>query len=374
MRGQRRQAAATFLAGRRANVLRVSAARIALLVVITMAISAGRAGAIVGGSSVSIASAPWTVALLLKSRGAEQVRCSGVIVDSLHVVTAAHCLYRGSSLLRPEQIFIRAGASNVITPNRNDPWQQRSVQSFLVHPDLRGGADVALLHLSRALTLDRVRVAPIALNRDGSWRSGQIAILAGFGRQDPKLPPSGVVKQVGERVDPQGSCGKYLLSSPDAALLMCASSPVGASCFGDSGAGFVSSGPDPTLIGIESSAYGQSCRAGQTDRYVYVGAAEIWRFIAGDTRPPLAPRNFNLNLWAVPPRVGEPILCDGFGAGKARTRYVLSVDGRPILSSSHPLSYTIRKQDVGRYFDCRGSATNAGGTSVEAWKSKVVKP
>lgn len=57
---------------------------------------------IVGGRQISIADAPWQVAVL--TRGS---RCGGTIFNERIILTAAHCLHRQ----RAQDISVRAGSS-----------------------------------------------------------------------------------------------------------------------------------------------------------------------------------------------------------------------------------------------------------------------
>lgn len=347
---------------------------VAFLIVLATMVIAGPAGSVVGGSAIPVESAPWAVALSLKG-AIEPVECSGVIIDRLHILTAAHCLYDGITLIRPSQILVRAGAANVATPSRDVSLQRRSVLSFRVHPAQQSGADVAVLRLTRPLKLDGKHAEAIALDKRETWRGGAGELLSAFGREDPNLLPTGALRQIGVAVSPQGTCGDEGLTGYGAALLLCASSPFGAACHGDSGGGLVSSGAHPTLVGIETSDEGQHpCKAGELNGYVYVGAPEVWRFIDGDAHPPLAPQTFSLKSWGLPVHVGDQVPCDGLGAGKSTTHYVLSVDGRPRRSGSHGFSYTVTAVDLGKRVLCRGSATNAGGTSAQWWETSPVKP
>lgn len=331
------------------------------------AIGASKAAAVLGGNAVRIEAAPWVVAVLSPDPTLARAEvCTGVIVDARHVVTAAHCIRKG-----PYELTVRAGVSNYERPARGDREEQRTVASYRILPD-RVYADVAVLDLFRPLSLDGVHVRPIGIRRASTWRRNLPATLIGFGLH--ARTRTGSLTQIKERIDDQGRCGFLTLTGAQAALWICGHTPTGGSCFGDSGAGLVSAGPHPALLGIlRRSLLTSGCAPGETDQYTYTGAPEVWRFIAGDDQPPLAPRHFSLVVLGWSLRVGGfPVICGGSSnRSRYRTRYSLSVGGRTIRTSSSEIDYTVRRLDSGKQVVCVGSATNAGGTSRQSWTMRV---
>src|SRR5205823_13403465 len=114
------------------------------------------AKAVVGGTTVQVQSAPWAVFIRQVSAFGVGL-CGGSIVDSLHVLTAAHCVYDShGGLASVTSITVRAGISNYATPLGSDLEQTRGVSSLRVHPGYQWSTssspdDVALLALSAPL-------------------------------------------------------------------------------------------------------------------------------------------------------------------------------------------------------------------------------
>lgn len=307
-----------------------------LVVAIGLFLLPGSGQALTGGRHVPISAAPWAVAIYESTTPPYVfLKCTGVIIDPLHILTAGHCV-RGAN---PRKFHVLAGQSSVAHPRSGDAAQGRSVASYRLHPQ---GivTDIAVLKLAAPLNLDGTHVSAVAVRRANTFAAERIAYVAGFGEESPGQQPAGTLTEITERVDRQGMCGQLDLGSPDAALDVCASSRTAGVCLGDSGAGLVTSGPHTVLLGILTAITdGGDCKAGNTAQYTYVGAPEVWRFLAGDNDPPLAPQTWNLVAAAgFTWRVGEPVLCGGSGVGQARTRYDLSLAGRRVRSSEHLIS------------------------------------
>jgi len=344
-----------------------------IMVAIGLLLVPGSGQALTGSKRISISAAPWAVAIV-KSTTPPSVllMCTGVIVDRLHVLTAAHCV-RGTN---PHTFHVLAGQSNFGHPRSGEAPQTRLVASYRLHP---AGAltDLAVLRLAAPLHLDGTRVSPIALRRSNTFAANRVAVVAGFGEETRGQPSTaGPLTEITQRVDRQGRCGQLDLGSPDSALDVCASSSVAGVCLGDSGAGLVAVGLHPVLLGILTLIpVGGDCTAHNTGQYTYVGAPEVWRFLTGDNHPPQAPRTWSLIAaeglsW----RVGESVLCGGADVGRAHTRYELALTGRLVRVSGHLITYRVTRADVGKRFTCKGSATTTGGTSVDQWTSAPVRP
>src|SRR5260221_14639368 len=82
---------------------------------------------VIGGSTVQVQSAPWTV-FLRQTTSSGALQCSGSIIDSLHVVTAAHCVYDlNGAQASISSLSIRAGISSYSAPLAGDVEQDRTV-------------------------------------------------------------------------------------------------------------------------------------------------------------------------------------------------------------------------------------------------------
>jgi hypothetical protein len=307
------------------------------------------------------------------------------VIDPLHVVTAAHCVFDDNDhAALPSALSIRAGVSNYLAPLATDAEQDRTVAAYRIHPAYvwtgkAGADDVAVLTLSTPLDLSGATVQAVALPPAGSaFPAGATGSLAGFGRQNPTIATNGKLNAMTVTVEPQGACsssGTTTTGLIDAnALELCASSATSGVCDGDSGAALVSTSGTPTLIGVVSgtilSDASANCRAGAAGIFAYVATPEILQFLAGDADPPRAPRDNDSTLlltWKPPLVVGSTVTCSTGGwSGRPAFSYAfLSAQSGKALQSGASSSYTVPPAAVGSKLVCRVEAANAGGTSLE---------
>ncbi len=337
--------------------------------------SASGADRVVGGNAIQVQSAPWAV-FVQNQAASENDDCSGSIVDALHVVTAAHCVFDSAgALASPSQLSVTAGVSNVADPLPTDLEQQRSVGSFTVHPGYAysttpGPDDVAVLALASPLDLSGPAVRAVALpDPGGPFPAGAGGVEAGFGEEAPGVDPSGQLNSLTGTVDAQGSCGLGVGIADDA-VRFCALSTNGSTCEGDSGSGLVTTGSTPTLVGV-LSAGSPGCGVGSHSVYDDVSAPEILSFIQGNQQPPTAPRagsaTFVKIAWLPPLVVGTRLTCSTGAWSDQPTSYAYAFvdtgDDQVLQEGASP-TFEPGPADVHDTIACTAFATNAGGTAA----------
>lgn len=238
---------------------------------------------IVGGGPVTIESAPWQVALLVRTAGGD-IGCGGSLLSATWVVTAAHCVDS------PGQAAIAAG----VTFWNQVPAALIPVSSVTIHPGFDAETfrnDIALLRLSAPVALDGVTRRAIQLPIGvpaGFSAFGTPAVITGWGSTigygpNDDNPPTNFPDQLqlatGQvMAGPESpTCGGYG-TSYDASIMMCAGLPPGGvdTCQGDSG-GPLSIQTNGTwyLAGITS--FGAGCAAaGFPGVYTRVSAFLTW--------------------------------------------------------------------------------------------------
>jgi hypothetical protein len=327
--------------------------------------------AIVGGSQIAIAQAPWQVFVVSEipiEKGVLLLLCGGSILDETHIVTAGHCMFDPETGTRvpSADISVVAGTSDFARPETGE--QEVEVSAVRVHPDFDyatgPGApdDVAVLELAKPLVFGTL-VWPISLVAAGDQPGeGTQVNLTGFGLEAPAGEPEGPLHSIGMTIGYSKPCG----GDADAVLL-CASAPGGSGCNGDSGSA-LTEGATPVLVGVMDTvavSSGESCRAGAQNGFVNVAAPEIRDFLEGSETPPMAPRGGGAIIRAVT-EVGHLMTCEpGAWSGSPTFTYafVNSANGQILQTGLSP-TYPLTSADVGRTIYCQVSASNAGGTGI----------
>lgn len=332
------------------------------------------------GPQISITDAPWQVRLIMDGSGI----CGGAILDSQHIVTAAHCTYDGLSPYATSKIVVVSGSSSfdpehLSTPNGPQPPDSpvsSSVASIRRHPGYvpsadgmtdaqHGRDDVAVLTLTMPLSLDGVVRRAIALPpHNAELPVGTTLSVTGYGLQQesPQLL-DGKLHRLSDMtvLDPWQSVGEWN------AWYVPATSASGLICSGDSGGPLVqSTSSGPLLVGLVS--FTPNCKPGTASVHTATAAGEIREFILGNDSPPSAPAGGADVLLtadqnsALPLRPGRVLSCaPGTWTGSPAITVAFFDTSGAELQNGTSSSYTITTSDVGRRIGCRSRAETTGG-------------
>jgi Trypsin len=260
-----------------------------MMVVGLLSATAGVALAVVGGKTVSVTAAPWTVVVWEQSPYKGQPRyaaCTGVIIDPLRVLTAGHCVMSGDSAkpLPSSAFTIEAGVSNFEHPPSSDHPQFRSVRAVRTMPgyialrrvtSLSGldavAHDLAVLTLSRPLDLsgDDARAANLPNGKTPVPTGRSRLVIAGFGEEKDGSYGNGTLNEVTK---------PKVFTDCENTQVLCTYETTN-TCYGDSGLGAVEPGPHPTVIGILSESFLRGCGPG-LDAYAPLSTPASLRFIS----------------------------------------------------------------------------------------------
>ena len=267
-----------------------SVARVVILVTVLLSAIGSVAFGVVGGTTVAIATAPWTVVVREPEYvgGPRYVACTGVIIDRLHILTAGHCVVSGKSAraLAASGFRVEAGVSNFEHPLASDHPQFRSVSKVALMPGYipesqlyyfdmldASGHDLAVLTLTSPLDLggDDARAADLPISGTPMPAIATRLVMAGFGAErSTGYYRNGTLNEV-TKAKVRKSCST--------SQVLCMFEPT-STCWGDSGSGVVEPGSHPTVVGILSEDL-DPCRPG-VDYYTALTAPAALRFINTD--------------------------------------------------------------------------------------------
>jgi hypothetical protein len=344
------------------------------------------AQAIVGGHTVTIAQHPYQVAIVHAGKDAADPAgqyCGGSVRDTLHVITAAHCVFNttgNGQAMDPEDVDVLAGTADLSKENLG---QRLHVSAISFDPDFNKpypyDNDAAVLTLAEPLTFGS-NVAQIGIIDTPAFDALQThdqLFVTGWGALHYQGPTQ--VKLFGTSVDyyTDDDCGDtFFLPPPDPDTMICAET-VGSqphdSCQGDSGGPLVrtvgtSSPTDDRLVGIVSFGADGCGSPNAPGVYTKAPYPDIRTFLE-QANPPPAPTLSVAPAIGGTPSVGQALTCSpGSWTGSPSFSYdfVRSAGGVDVgvAASGSASEYTISTQDVGTSLRCDVTATNSGGAVV----------
>jgi secreted trypsin-like serine protease len=278
---------------------------------------------IVGGAGASIASFPFQVALYDPQAGSPAAGffCGGVIIDSTHVVTAAHCItgsgrrQAGSS----GDVAVLAGSSTLDPPDPGsvlDPVQSSAFDSH--YNPQSSDYDVALLTLARPLWsgstapsvngVDTIAPLPLDPGKASVYANPNLtpaitATASGWGDVNP-APGHGAsyptsLRAVRMPLVSDSLCEEQYaaIEQPITSRMICAGGgrSHADTCYGDSGGPLVVDQDTPArppgdyvLAGLVD--FGNGCaQPGYAGVYTRISSPEIMRFLSSGIGHPVRP-------------------------------------------------------------------------------------
>nr|CAH7727080.1 unnamed protein product [Callosobruchus chinensis] len=125
---------------------------------------------------------PWQVAILKKDPKESVYVCGGTLIDSLHIITAAHCVktYHGFDLR------VRLGEWDVNHDVEFFPYIEREVTSVHVHPEFYAGTlynDIAVLRIDKPVDFAKnPHISPACLPHPRDDYTGTRCWTTGWGK------------------------------------------------------------------------------------------------------------------------------------------------------------------------------------------------
>ncbi|KAL4707749.1 hypothetical protein ACJJTC_014930 [Scirpophaga incertulas] len=155
---------------------------------------------------------PWQAAILKKDPKESVYVCGGTLIDSLHIITAAHCIksYKGFELR------IRLGEWDVNRDVEFFPYIERDVQSVHIHPLYYAGTldnDLAIIKMDHPVEWTKYpHISPACLPDKYTDYAGQRCWTTGWGKDafGDYGKYQNVLKEVDVPILPHGQCQQQL--------------------------------------------------------------------------------------------------------------------------------------------------------------------
>lgn len=335
---------------------------------------------IIAGRQTPIEQVPWQVYVeggLFEAGGKTFTTfCGGSILDSTHILTAAHCTdAENTTNGYPAEIFkVLAGDSD--DKSSSAATQERAVASIRRDPLYTTspiGDDVAILTLETPLELSAAKHAqPISLVASGATPApGTSLNVSGYGKEQGSEadPPTGELFSTTLTAIGSDACRNMV--GPNSAVLLCAVGSDSSFCEGDSG-GALTEGSLPVQVGIvDFGSY--ECPVDRPNVFTNVAAPEIRAFIEGSESPPVAARPISPPVITTTGSVQSapvdfsPLTCEAGGwSGSPSFSYTFQTENTSaqVLQSGSSNVFTPSASLLGVPLVCVVRAFNSGGVAT----------
>jgi secreted trypsin-like serine protease len=269
---------------------------------------------VVNGEGAVRGSFPY-LAFVYFREGNEGEACSGTVVSSNVVLTAAHCV-----LDEARGVLRSAVGFKVVTGSVDWESSERvvsSVSAVAVDPEYAPSgesahwADAAVLQLSRPIAAPPVRLAG-----SEAWAPGTAALIAGWGKLSPSQSGPSTALHYGTTAIQSAAYCASQASRFLAAGQLCvldAAAPYDSVCNGDSGGPLVVVAPgtasEPLEIGIASYIVSESCAPSSPQYFTRADLVAPWvaAEVAAFAAPPGAAAEATVPALSAPalPRLGR---------------------------------------------------------------------
>ncbi|XP_049279959.1 CLIP domain-containing serine protease B9 [Anopheles funestus] len=217
---------------------------------------------IVGGHNADPNEWPWIAALFNNGRQF----CGGSLIDSIHILTAAHCVAHMSSY-DVARLSVKLGDHN-IRSNTEVQHVERRVKRLVRHRGFDSRTlynDVAVLTMDQPVPFTK-QVRPICLPAADNTRAynGHTATVIGWGSLRENGPQPAILQEVNLPIWTNNECRiKYGPAAPGGIIdtMLCAGQAAKDSCSGDSGGPLMVNDGTWTQVGVVS--WGIGCGKGQ---------------------------------------------------------------------------------------------------------------
>jgi secreted trypsin-like serine protease len=272
------------------------------------------ATSVINGETAAPGSFPYLAFVVYEQPGSSEI-CSGTVVSSNVILTAAHCVVdEERGVLRPASGF------TVVTGNVNWTSSQRvvsAVSAVAVYPEYAWTGeyahwgDAAVLELSQPIS-----APPVKLASSEVWTAGSAALMVGWGKVTPsQTVPTSTLRYGSTAVQSAAYCAsKSSHFHPTGQVCVLDTvNHLRSACSGDSGGPLVIVAPgttsEPLEIGIASFIVTPNCSSSSPQYYTRADLVAGWvgAQIAAAAPAPASPAPTPAPVTAAPalPRLGD---------------------------------------------------------------------
>jgi hypothetical protein len=355
---------------------------------------------IVRGSDASITDFPFQVALYRADTSPAATRfCGGAIIDTTHVITAAHCLFNlfaKREAMDPADVEVLAGTADLADSSSSVVHADVAKVSFDPSYDpSTNDYDVGVITLSSPLTFttaiqkvdfvseagfaDALAADPLPDLTVSGW--GDLSPEPILGSGTPSF--SNLLQEAQVRLVADATCvsdyARTIPPTPITPRMFCAGdhdygSGITDSCQGDSGGPIVLGSPGSfVLAGLVDSGAG-CAQPGFPGIYMRLADSDLTSFLISD--PPQAPLRSGTTTVSGGNLPGQMLTCTagGWTGAQDLTFQFLANGSNPLTpATATGTSYTIQESDRGSRISCLVKASNAGGYGFSE-SAQVVVP
>ena len=159
----------------------------------------GRVASREGEGGTQLGQYPWHAAILKREEVDNLYVCGGSLLDSQHILTAAHCLGEHTT----EELRVRLGEWDVNSDAEFYPNLEYKVEEVVIHPQYQSNNlynDLAVLKLSSRVDTDQhPHIGPICLPHHAQIFAGRRCYVSGWGKD--VFGPNGTYHSTLKEVD-----------------------------------------------------------------------------------------------------------------------------------------------------------------------------
>ncbi|XP_061399241.1 phenoloxidase-activating factor 2-like [Musca vetustissima] len=215
---------------------------------------------------------PWTIDITNN----QKLICAGSLIHPKVVLTAGQCLLRQ---LDNKNLTIRAGLWDREDNNERYPYQERSIEKFIIHPEMAARKyDIALVFVNESFVLaDHINTVCLP-PANYVTPNGTMCYATGWGRQSMFGDISRRIKRVTLTSLTEEICEREMNTQLHSSVMCALGQNGNDTCAGDSGAPLVSriTTEEEVYHQIGITSFGAACFAGIPGGYTDVARLREW--------------------------------------------------------------------------------------------------